>query len=71
MPTTATTSDRLINPAEAADILGTTPGTLSVWRCQSRYSLPYVKVGKSVRYKLSDVWAFINSRTVGGDIDPR
>ena len=71
MPTTATQPDRLINPDEAADILGTTAGTLSVWRCTSRYPLAYVKVGKSVRYKLSDVWAFINSRTVGGDIDPR
>ena len=70
MPTTATKPDRLINPDEAADILGTTPGTLSVWRCQRRYDLPYVKVGKSVRYRLSAVWAFINSRTVGGESDP-
>lgn len=70
MPPTATTSDRLINPNEAAKILGTTPGTLSVWRCSRRYDLPYVKVGKSVRYRLSAVWAFVDSRTVGGEVDP-
>jgi excisionase family DNA binding protein len=50
---------------EAAEILGVTPGTLSVWRCTRRYPLPYVKVGRSVRYRMADLEAFIESRTVG------
>lgn len=59
-----TTEDRLIDPDEAARILGTTAGTLSVWRCTSRYSLAYVKVGRRVRYRLFDIERFIEARTV-------
>lgn len=54
----------LLTPAEAANILGTTPGVLAVWRTTKRYPLRYVKVGRSVRYKLEDVQSFIDSRTV-------
>ena len=45
--------DRLINDAEAAEYLDTTTSTLAVWRCTGRYDLPYVKVGRNVRYRLS------------------
>ena len=54
----------LVSPAQAAEILGTTEGTLAVWRCNRRYNLPYVKVGKSVMYRACDIEAFIASRTV-------
>jgi len=54
----------LVSPEQAAKYLGTTPGTLAVWRCNRRYDLPYVKVGKSVRYRQSDLERFIESRTV-------
>jgi len=56
--------DKLLSPQETADILGTTPGVLQVWRSNKRYNLKYVKIGKSVRYKLSDVNKFIEERTV-------
>ena len=54
----------LLSPQEAADMLGTTPGVLSVWRSNKRYDLKYVKIGKSVRYRLEDLQAFIESRTI-------
>lgn len=54
----------LLTPAEAASLLGTTPGVLSVWRTTKRYPLRYVKIGRSVRYRLEDVQAFISGRTV-------
>ena len=63
--TTATAPDRLLTEDETAELLATKPQTLSVWRVTKRYPLPYVKVGRNVRYKLSDVMAFIESRTVG------
>lgn len=56
----------LFDEKVAAEILGTTPGTLQVWRCKRSMPLPYVKIGRSVRYKMSDLQAFIESRTVGG-----
>ena len=52
----------LINENNAAKILGIAPATLAVWRCTKRYKLPYIKVGRLIRYKESDVEAFIQSR---------
>lgn len=52
-----------INDKEAASVLEVKPGTLSVWRSTGRYPLPYVKVGRSVRYRLDDLAQFIASRT--------
>jgi len=62
--TTAAAPDRLLTEDETAALLSTKPQTLSVWRTTKRYPLTYVKVGRLVRYKLSDVLAFIESRTV-------
>ena len=64
--TTATTSqtDTLMTPTETAERLGVTPGTLAVWRCARRYSLGYVKVGRCVRYRASEVERFIEAGTV-------
>lgn len=54
----------LVDERRAAEILGVRPNTLSVWRCTRRYDLPYVKVGRTVRYRLTDLQAFIEQSTV-------
>jgi len=36
---------------------------LSVWRSTGRYNLPYMKVGRLVRYRLSDLAEFLARRT--------
>jgi hypothetical protein len=54
----------LLEPSEVSRILGVTVKSLAVWRCTKRYALPYIKVGKSVRYRSEDVQTFINSREV-------
>ena len=56
--------DPLLSEAEAAELLNVKPATLSVWRCTRRYPLRYVKVGRYVRYRQSDIDAFLASRTV-------
>ena len=61
----ATTRPKLLTEAEAADYLGVKPQTLCAWRCTKRYSLPYIKVGRLVRYRPEDVEAFLESRTMG------
>lgn len=53
----------LVDEKAAAEILGTTPGTLSVWRSTGRYALPFVKVGRKVRYRLSDLETWLDQRT--------
>lgn len=52
----------LLNRKEAASYLGITDGTLAVWACTGRYNLPFVKVGRLVKYRKSDLDAFINGR---------
>ena len=58
----------LLTRTAAAEYLGVSKGTLEVWACTKRYPLPYVKVGRLVKYRLSDLQAFVTSRTIGGEL---
>ena len=49
---------QLLTPRDVAARLGVSTTTLSTWRCTKRYPLPYVKVGRLVRYRLADVEDF-------------
>lgn len=62
---TTTTRPKLLTEAEAADYLAVEPQTLCAWRCTRRYNLPFIKVGRLVRYRPEDVEAFLESRTMG------
>lgn len=59
---TLQTSD-LLNEVQAAAILNTGVGTLQVWRSTGRYKIPFIKIGRNVRYKRADLEAWIESRT--------
>ena len=61
------TLQTLLRPEQVAKILGVTPQTLAVWRCEKRYNLKYVKAGRLVRYRSSDVQEFIDRRSHGGE----
>lgn len=52
----------LLTPSQVAECLGVTIGTLSVWRCTGRYPLCFIKVGRRVMYRQSDVENFVNGR---------
>jgi predicted DNA-binding transcriptional regulator AlpA len=59
-------NDKLLTPQETCQMLGlTNRDTLSVWRSTQRYNLPFVKIGRVVRYKQSDVIAFVRAHTHG------
>jgi predicted DNA-binding transcriptional regulator AlpA len=51
-------TDRLLTGKDAAPILGTTWKTLKTWRCQGK-GPKFVKIGASVRYRTSDLEAYI------------
>lgn len=53
----------LLTRKQAAEFLGVKEHTLAVWACNKRYTLPYVKVGRLVKYRYSDLLAFVNHRT--------
>lgn len=57
-------ADQLLEPAQAGEFLGAKESTLAVWRCTGRYELPYIKIGRSVRYRVADLRAFVESRTI-------
>lgn len=56
-------TQKLLSRKEAARYLGCTTGTLAIWKCTKRYSLPYVRIGRNIRYKLSDLMNFIENNT--------
>jgi len=53
----------LLKETQAAEILDTSVGTLQVWRSTGRYKIPFIKIGRNVRYKRTDLEAWIESRT--------
>ena len=61
----------LLSPNETAQILKLSVDTLAVWRTNKTYDIPYVKVGRLVRYKRADIEAFIKSRTCNYHEVPR
>ena len=57
------TESPLLSAADAAAYLGVRPQTLAVWRSYGRYDLPFVKVGRLVKYRLSDLNIFLAENT--------
>jgi excisionase family DNA binding protein len=52
----------LLDEKQAASHLTLSPGTLAVWRSTGRYALPFLKVGRMVRYRRSDLDAWLEAR---------
>ncbi|WP_078834965.1 helix-turn-helix domain-containing protein [Pseudomonas extremaustralis] len=48
---------------DAAHVLGVKTSTLAVWRSTGRYNLPYMKVGRLIRYRVSDLAEFLAKLT--------
>jgi hypothetical protein len=56
----------LLTDEEAADFLRMRPHTLRVWRSSRRHSnLRFVRLGRSIRYKFSDLQDFVQANTQG------
>ncbi len=53
----------LLDEREATKILDLKDGTLSVWRSTGRYQLPFIKIGRKVRYRRCDLEDWLASRT--------
>jgi len=56
----------LLSRNEAARFLNVRPQTLACWASTQRYCLPFIKVGRRVMYRLSDIEQFISANLVGG-----
>ena len=53
---------------QLADLWGISPSTLAVWASTKRYALPYIKIGRRVLYRMSDVEAFMAANIVGAQV---
>lgn len=53
----------IVGDKDAARLLTVKVSTLAVWRSTGRYDLPYQKVGRSIRYRVTDLAKFLNDRT--------
>ena len=62
-------NQELFTTNEAGTYLKTPAKTLVAWRCTKRVKVPFVKIGGNVRYRKSDLDAFIaaNMHDVQGD----
>lgn len=56
-------NDPFLDDPEATAFLNLKRGTLAVWRSTGRYQLPFVKIGRTVRYRRSDLIAWLETRT--------
>ena len=57
-------SETLLTRAECASYLRLKSQTLAAWACRHQNALPYVKIGRLIRYRLEDVQAFLRAQTV-------
>jgi len=66
---TISVKPKLLTTEEAAEFLGVSAGTLAVWRCLARYRLPFVKIGRNVRYDQDDLQSWLVSRKVNAALN--
>ena len=53
---------QLLTPKQTAEMLGVSPKTLANYRCSGTGILiPYLKLSGRIKYKLSDIEAYINN----------
>ena len=55
---------KLLSTVQAAERLSLAPHTLEADRVERRYGIPYIKIGRSVRYREEDLLDFINQRRI-------
>jgi predicted DNA-binding transcriptional regulator AlpA len=57
-------TEELWTGRKVAQVLGVSSQTVKNWRVNQRVQLPFVRVGGAVRYRPSDISAFVESKVV-------
>jgi predicted DNA-binding transcriptional regulator AlpA len=60
----------LLNEHDVARITGLSVASVRRWRLM-RQGPRYLKIGSAVRYRTSDIWAWLESRPTGGEQRPK
>lgn len=53
----------LLTRLQAAKYLRLSPATLATWASTHRHDIPYIKLGRSVRYRKSDLDQYLSHNT--------
>lgn len=53
----------LISAEQAAEYLDVSTRTLANWRCRGFPNVPYSKLGRCIKYRISDLEAYIAKHT--------
>ena len=56
--------DTLTNTEGASQLLNIPANTLRKWRCTGENNIPFIKIGRQVKYRTSDLRAYIEQHTV-------
>jgi excisionase family DNA binding protein len=67
IPADTSHAEELYTRPQAAAYLSVREQTLAVWHSTGRYAIPVLKVGRSVRYRRSDLDRWLESRTIRHD----
>ena len=57
----------LLDTKQAGAYLHTPAKTLVAWRCTKRVKVPYVRIGGNIRYRKSDLDAFVAANLQDAD----
>ncbi|MEI6269499.1 MAG: helix-turn-helix domain-containing protein [Methylococcaceae bacterium] len=60
--------DAIINTALAAILLDTPEKSLIKWRSTGEHNIPFLKIGRNVRYRTQDLRRWVESHVQGGDV---
>ena len=60
------TDDVLATPEQAAKLRQINASTLQKWRSTGENNIPFVKIGRSVRYRLTDLRDYVERHVKGG-----
>ena len=56
--------DERLDTPQAAGYIGIKSHTLEIWRSTGRHRIPYIRVGRLIRYRQSALDSWLASRTV-------
>jgi len=58
----------IINTCEAARLICTPEKSLIKWRSTGEHNIPFLKIGRNVRYRTQDLRRWVESHVQGGDV---
>lgn len=53
----------LLDERKTAKLLGIAPNTLAQWRFSGKVDLPFIRMGRNIRYRVSDIEDFLRRNT--------